>query len=488
MDKHHRVRRVLRARYLLVGLLILAAGLWVAHPRALHRPKFHTPSPDEITTSPAAQRLRAGAAGANLIIILLDAARADHFTSFGHKLNTTPNIAKLFDRSILFTEAYSAAPNTKASVASLFTSQFPDTHGALSLPWPFIAQGATLPECMRAAGYTTAAFLGNPTISESFGFRRGFDSFTELFRHPSRSPLGPGVVDGARVLRASVDWFRAHNDERFFAYVHFLEPHAPYYAPADFRRRFLGGADPGSSQPDQSLRYDASLAYVDSLVGKLLQELEALDVLDKSVVVVLADHGEAFGEHGVYGHTTTVYREMVYVPVGIHLPARCSASPRRQADVFCLTDLMPTLLDLLQIPPPDTMQGRTRLGLLAGEEEKTPAFAVSRSRGNDASGGEKKPSEVSYALRVPRYTLLLADHGQRVELYDHETSLGEQANIAGERRDMVKQLNRQFRSWAATQRARPVVLWGGKVLVTHSEEAKLSDETRQQLKSLGYLK
>jgi arylsulfatase A-like enzyme len=482
----------LRARYLLpLGVLILAAILLLDPSRGFQTPKFHIPFASELSQSDAAQRLRVGAVGANVIIIVTDAACADHFTSFGYKRNTTPDIARFHQDSVLFTEAYSSAASTKPSIASLFTSQFPDTHGALALPARLAAESATLAECLKSAGYRTAGFSASPSVSASFGFSRGFDSFHELFRDVGMDPAGPDLqrvsglpVDAALVLKSVTGWLQAHKHERFFAYLHFREPHTPYVAPPSFQARVRGA----ERRPGLQTMYDACLAYVDSVIGKLLRDLEASGLLDKSVVVLMADHGEAFGQHGRFGHASTPYREMVHVPLAFHLPARSGAVPQRRSEVFSNTDVMPTLLDLLQIAPPKTMQGRSRLGLLAGEEEKTPAFTVSRALGEDLTGGKQDCGQISYALRVPRYTLVLADRGRRVELYDRDADPGEQHNIAGERQDLVKKLRAQFAAWAATQRGRPVVLPGGRVFAVEGKVADMDEVTRRQLRSLGYLK
>jgi len=475
-------------------LLVAATGLVLGIRwhllRGRQTPVFQSPAASRRPSSPAVERLRAGAAGANVIIILMDAAAAGHFTSYGYALNTTPNLATFLDRSALLTEAYATGASTKPSVASLFTSQFPDTHGAVGVPSRLTRGSATLAECLKGAGYLTAAFSASASVSVSFGYGRGFSSFHEVFRDVGVEPTGlhprhgpPQSVSGALVLASVSRWLKEHYNQRLFAYIHFLEPHRPNNAPESFRQRFLAqrrGLGP-------KVEYDASLAYVDSLVGKLLGEMRASGLLDRSVVVVLADHGEAFGEHGRTGHSSTVYREMVRVPLAFHLPRRCGAQPRRRSEVFCLTDLMPTLLDLLRIAPPKTMQGRSRLGLLAGEQEGEPSFAVSRAIGSDTTGGQKDPTQVSYALRVPRYTLLLAEMGRRVELYDRDQDPQEQHNLAKDRQDLVGKLQAQFAAWAATQRGRPVVLPGGRVFAAEGKVSDMDEQTRRQLKSLGYL-
>ncbi len=471
------------ARSLALLLAVAALAGCSGGPRS---PRFSRPSECVTPETPAVRRLRTGAADANLVIIVADAARADHFGAFGYERRTTPQLDKLFGEGTLFTEAYAPAADTKASVASLFTAQFPDTHGVIGRSTGLDPNGgATLAECMRAAGCITAGFSANPYLSASFGFGRGFDAFHEVFRKADIRPMGVGRVDGALVLKAAIDWLRAHQEERFFAYLHFLEPHAPYTPPPGFRDRVDDHDTPSDS--DEMLDYDANLAYVDDLAGRLLEEMDRLGLLDRSVIVFLSDHGEAFGEHGVYRHERTVYREMVHVPVAFRLPTRCRAPRQVRAEMFSLTDVLPTLLDLFQVAPPDTMQGRSRLRLLAGEGEAEPGFAVSRARGDDYTGGVERQEQVSYSLRGPEYTLLLGAGGQQVELYHRGTDPAEHRNAAKREPQVVNRLHRQFRSWATTQRARPPVLRGGTVFVSATKRVVVDEKTRQRLRALGYV-
>lgn len=472
-------------------LLALAFGYWFVNSRGFQDPIFQPLEENGASRSAAVKRLQAGAADANAIIILTDAAAADRFTSFGYPRATTPNMGRFHDESVLFTEAYSTAASTKPSVTSLFTGQFPDTHGTICVASRFTSEAATLSECLAKAGYATAAITASPSVAASFGFDRGFRHFHEVFReagleaagHLPRA-TGGQVVDGAMVLKAAVDWLKAHKDEKLFVYLHFREPHSPYTAPEYFTKRFVGDQPRRGSKP----YYEASLGYVDSLVGGLLHELKALGLLDKSVIVLMADHGEAFGEHDRFGHGSTPYIEMAHIPVAFHLPARSQARPQRREELFSTVDIMPTLLDLLQVAPSPTMQGRSRLPLLAGEKEAASGFAVTRALGEDLSGGRSDYGQVSYALRVPRYTLVLGRQGKQVELYDRKSDPSEQRNLAREQPELTRQLEAQFGEWARTQRGRPVVLPGGRVYAVGGKESDMDETTRRQLKSLGYLK
>ncbi len=439
---------------------------------------------ERAASSPAVERLRAGAADANLIIIVLDAARADHLGIYGYGRDTTPNVDEFFGDSIVFEEAYCQAPNTKASVTSLFTSQFPDTHGVIGMLVALPSEVPVLAETLETSGFRTVCFSANPFVSSEFGFERGFDEFYEIFREVGLRANELGQVPAELLGKAAAAWFQEHGEERFFAYLHFLEPHQPYAPPEPFRSKYRGRR----GRERLMAFYDGNLAYGDSVVGEVLSELERLGLLEKSLVVFLSDHGEVFGEHGWFNHAYTVYQGAIRVPLAVRLPAACGAEPQRRSEIISITDLMPTLLDLLGAGLPATMQGRSWLGLLAGESEAEPRYAVSRSRGTDESGGLQRPEEVTYALTAPRYTLILGNRGKRVELYDRESDPGQRRNIASQRRQLAEDLHQDFEEWARGQRGRPVVLRGGRVFASEERVVEMGERTRERLKALGYLK
>ena len=463
------------------ALVVAALAVLFVLPYGCGRKAVEPPPPPPRASSPAVQQLRAGAEGANLIIIVIDAARADHFSSFDYEMETTPRLDAFFADTILFTEARAEAPNTKASISSLFTSQFPDTHGAVGVGMPLSDQGATLAEVLKNEGYATVAFSANPFLAECFGFARGFDEFDEVFRQADLGPNEGGGVPAEMMLEAVVPWLRDHADQPLFAYIHFFQPHAPYDPPSPFRFQFL-------HPPEWMMGlYDGNLAYVDDRVGQLLDEIDSLGLMDNSIIVFMSDHGEAFMEHGFNAHGTTVYDEMIYVPLAFHLPAACQAAPQRRGEGIGLTDVMPTLLDLYGMESPAGLQGSSRIRLLAGEEEPEPSFTISRTRGTDSSGGVDQPEQVSYAIAGPQYALILAEEGRRVELYHREADAGQHNNLAADHPDIVDGLRQQFEAWAETQRGRPVVLSGGQVVTSGEPVMTVDDQIKRQLRALGYI-
>jgi len=471
------------------GLRVLAVWIGAVALAALQcgcsGEKQGTSRPPKRAASPAAmEKIRAGVGEANLIVIVLDAARADHFGAYGYQRDTTTNIDALFAESIVFEQAYTQAPNTKASVASLLTSQPPTTHGAIGIKVALPPSMPTLPQVLSENGFHAVGFSANPFLSAEFGFERGFDEFQEVFREVNVRPNRKGHVPAELLGKAATSWFQEHAAERFFAYLHFLEPHDPYTPPAPFDSRYRGL----TRIPNMIAAYDGNLAYVDSVVGEVLSALERLGLVENSVVVLMSDHGEAFGEHGRFGHSDTIYEETAHIPLAIHLPEACGVASGRRSGIISTIDLMPTLLDMFGIDPPPTMQGRSELGLLASEGSGQRRYAVGRSRGRDKTGGLERPEEVIFALIAERYTLMLGDTGKRVELYDRERDPGQKDNIAEESEKLVAELMGSFEEWAETQPTRPVVLPGGEVRAAQSPEVEMSDRTREHLKALGYLK
>jgi arylsulfatase A-like enzyme len=282
----------------------------------------------------------------NVVLFVLDAARADHIGSYGYPRDTTPHIDRLAERGTLYRQAISDASYTFASVAALFTGQPPDESGILARE-PLGEERLLIAESAQEHGFRTYAYSENPYVTGTFGLSQGFEEADEALSLPAiiaaRGHI-PEVDSEARIAKAIA--FAREPDERpFFLYVHVLRPHNPYSPPKGFPRKFSEGVDaklgttenltqvdvgklpltPALAQRLIAL-YDDNLRYGDALFGILHQALADSGLLANTVVIVASDHGEAFKEHGRMLHSTTVFEEMIRVPLIVALPDSPPAS------------------------------------------------------------------------------------------------------------------------------------------------------------------
>jgi arylsulfatase A-like enzyme len=315
----------------------------------------------------------------SVLLIVLDTVRAASMSFQGYSRATTPSLAQLGARGVIFEHAYSPAPWTLPAHASMFTGHNP---GVLTSDWqaPLDTAHRTLAEAMRERGYRTVGFTANHyyTSWES-GLTRGFDHFEDYFVSLKQALLGttltqtqlfwsliqaptPGAIAralarldlrtntmsiserklAARVIDDFLRWQAAHDDRPFFAFLNLYDAHLPYEPPRAWATKF-------SRAPMPLDLYDASIAYMDHELGRLFGELAQRGVLDRTLVIVTSDHGEGFGEHGLYGHGNSLYLTELHVPLLVRFPAHVPAGRRVDAPVT-LRDLAATVLDLTGVP------------------------------------------------------------------------------------------------------------------------------------------
>lgn len=327
-----------------------------------------------------------GAVRPNVLVVLIDALRRDHVGAYGYPLPTTPGIDTLAAESTLFTRAYSHSSWTKPSVATLFTSLYPDQHGmgrvgfedADGFQTDVLPAGIeTLAERFQQAGYRTGAIGTNVHILKKTGFAQGFNRF-----------FNKRLVTAYQVNRLLQEWIEAGSqDVPFFAYAHYMDVHFPYNRKlADETGRF-GDSRTRPPAPQHWTRvpewaakhmspanlaafiasYDEEVAYTDGAFGQLADWLRESGLLENTVVVLVADHGEGFNEHGELQHGYAPYEEVTGIPMIFRLPPVYGLEPGKVDDVVGLVDVMPTLLDLVGIETPPLVQGRSLTPLLLGE-------------------------------------------------------------------------------------------------------------------------
>jgi arylsulfatase A-like enzyme len=431
-------------------------------------------------TRPPADPAHVDARDVSVVLIVLDAAGAKHFGAYGNRMLTTPNVDALAHQGgTLFERAYAQSAWTLPSTASFLTGRYPRRR---TQPRTVVA-GETLATSLRAAGFRTAAFSENPYVTAPFGFDRGFDEFHEYFPKAllDQNPRDYRT-DSARPTTDAIAWLAAHADDRAFLYLHLLAPHSPYAPPPPFRGRFvapdarLDGATEtllrvnegtlAASAPDVEqlrLRYLENLAYADHQVGRILDTLRRAGRLDRTIVIVTSDHGEAFREHGVLLHTTTLYEEMIHVPLVIRLPRRFGQMPARVPDIVELRDLVPTICHALQTP----CGIGTARSLIHDLRADTPRPRVARAWTSDgviALG----------AIVTPERKLVRDRTTRRLELFDLARDAGERHDLAGIEVARARRLARRLRAPRSP-------------LPTTVDRRDPREDTGRKLRALGYL-
>jgi choline-sulfatase len=306
------------------------------------------------------------AAGTPVILISIDTLRADHLSAYGYRKLLTPHIDSFARGGTLFTDAEAQIPLTLPSHMALFTSTYPfETHveeNGERVP----SAPPTLAAILRDHGYKTAAFIGSCLLNRELGLDRGFDLYDSPFHIESGAAENPYSVrvrrDGALVLRAARQWLETNRGQPVFAFLHFFDMHTPYSAPAAVARSGAAG-------------YDAELAYVDQVVGRLRDALEQDGWWDRSLVILLSDHGESLGDHGEASHGYFIYRSTIHVPLLIHWPAGSGDHPARVTQPAALMDVAPTVLDFLRIPAPAGFHGVSLLHAAAHPIYSESAYA-----------------------------------------------------------------------------------------------------------------
>ena len=391
-----------------------------------------------------------------VVIITLDTTRADRLSVYGFTGVSMPHLERLVREGVVFDRASSVAPLTLPAHTSLFTGLFPPAHGVRENADPPLAPDhTTLAESLSARGFRTAAFVGSVVLDADRGLSQGFDQYQGVVSTdaPGRSPGPPRRRRADVVVSDAIRWIDSIGASPFFVWAHLYDPHRPYGAPEPFGSRY---ADP----------YIAELAFVDAQIGRVLEALERRRLLDRTIVVVAADHGESLGDHGERDHGIFVYESVVRIPLIVRAPG---ISPRRVGDIVRLVDVMPTVMDLLNVPN-GPMDGVSAAGLLHGRSADRELEAYAESRYPARFGW----SPVR-AIRAGRHKLI---DSPRPELYDLERDPYELRNIHDDRPQLARALAERL---AAFDRRSPL-----RASQPVSDPTPPS-ELRARLASLGYI-
>ncbi|MCB9916324.1 MAG: sulfatase [Planctomycetes bacterium] len=435
----------------------------------------------------------------NVLLVVLDTTRAADLGCYGGARGLTPRLDALAAEGLRFAHASAHAPWTLPSTASLFTSRLPEEHGAggaldlgplrrggqPSVDFHALAPEVdTLAEAFAAAGWRTAAVVNVDFLDRPFGLTQGFEHVDAAW-----SASNDEVRDARGTTDAALAWLDgARGAAPFFLLVHYFDPHAVYAPPAEYRRRFAAPQDRGPQglvfgtreqmlllragrlELDPALvarakgLYDGELAYLDAQVGRLLDGLAARGLERDTLVVVTADHGEEFREHGGFEHGHTLYEELLHVPLLVRFPGRVPAGAVR-SDRVGLIDVAPTVCALAGVAAPAGFRGHD---LLARDFAPRPLLAHGNFWG---------PALSSWTSG--RWKLVLvpeADGAERAELYDLEADPGEARDLAATEPARAAELRAELDAARALLRAR-----------ARGEAVELSPDERRRLEALGYL-
>jgi arylsulfatase A-like enzyme len=392
-----------------------------------------------------------GESAASVIIVTLDTTRADRLSPYGLMDVSMPALERLAGEGIVFDQATSVAPLTLPAHASLFTGLLPPAHGVRdNADRPLTSEKTTMAEILRGNGFSTAAIVGSDVLHPDRGLAQGF----EVYRTAAAVdgfPAHPRQRRGDDVMKEALQWLEGVGRSRFFLWVHLYDAHRPYDPPEPFRSRY---ADP----------YIGEIAFADAQIGRLLEALDAHRLRDRTIVVVAGDHGESLGEHGERDHGIFVYESVLRVPLIVRAPA---VRPARIGTVVRLTDVFPTVLDLLGLPLP-AVDGQSLLKVMNGSERAEDLEAYAESLYPQRFGWSPLR-----AIREGRFKLIDAP---RRELYDLERDPFEERNLYDERRALGD---------AMAQRV--AMLAGGTASSLANRRPAASAEVQQRLSALGYV-
>lgn len=408
-----------------------------------------------------------------VVVVVMDTLAAGHVSHLGYDRLTTPNLDALARDGVTFEEALSPASYTVASIPSLLTGRLPDRHGLVWYKKSLPDEEVTLSEIFRAAGYATFGAVAVANGGSAYGNDQGFDEFVEVYlgegapgartiERKGRTVHLPAAEEIVPIVRERLD--RMAKDERLLLYLHFLQPHGPYDPPFAYKCRFqderypgpyregdgdraqervrAGGLDEKTKQEVIHL-YDANVYWADESLGAVFDKLRGRGLYDDALIVVTADHGEAFWQHGRVGHGEKVYEEYVRVPLVVKLAGGEAPRGVRIPGLVSTLDVLPSLCDWLDLPAPgNVLDGRSFAELVAEPGRPSRHDALLLRSGEKSGRFGLRTSTAKVVVHVET-----DESGARtvrsVELYDLVEDPLELVNVAGERPDEAAALARR---------------------------------------------
>lgn len=406
----------------------------------------------------------------NVLFIVIDTLRSDRLSSYGYERTTSPTLDYVAATGIRFDQNRSQSSWTKTSMASLWTSLYPQRTDVLTYKDAVSSEARMPAEVFADAGFYAAGIWRNGWVAPNFGFDQGFDIYMtpKAQQAPKAMRVKPvaGRINGTDIdaVFSATEFFRANQDRSFFLYVHLMDVH-----------QYVSTAETAVFGTTYSDAYDNSVLWEDQQVGEILAELYRLDMAKKTVVVIVSDHGEAFGEHGAEGHARDIHTEVTTTPFIVGLPFRLDPGavvlhPTQNLDVF------PTLYELLGMEEPELTDGKSRVRWLLGDH--TPDYPDRDYSHLDRSWGKaSEGSDPIVAIRDGGYRIIhVVNAPERDLLYDVKSDEGEFKDIASSTPGVLKTMRSTAEQYLQLESP-----WAG-----GAPEIELDEMSLRQLRALGY--
>jgi len=394
----------------------------------------------------------------SLVLITLDTVRADHLGSYGDKLAATPVLDRLAREGVRFADATTHAPITGPAHVGILTGLYPARFGIRdNAATPIPPEVITLAEVLKGAGYRTGGFIGAFILDRAYGFDQGFELFdSEFAGFDPRARLN-AERPAAVVVDRAMAWLKTLSPgQPFFAWIHLYDAHSPYTPPAPFDVTF------------RTRPYDGEIAAVDRAIGAVIATLEERGLLDRTLIVAIGDHGEGLGDHGEDTHGVFLYDSVLRIPWVMRLAGRERAGTVVREQVRAV-DVMPTVLDSLQLSVPKGLDGESLLGVIRGRsrQDAPPAYAETYYPKLHFGWSELR------AVRVGDWKFIEAP---RSELYSLRSDPGEKVDVVARQGGLASRLGAELAGIASAWSQVP------------ERAAPAPDrETLERLRSLGYL-
>lgn len=400
----------------------------------------------------------------NLLLIAVDTLRADHLGAYGYERPTSPSIDALFDSSVVFDDVTSSSPWTLPSFATMMTSLQPSAHRVWNFKSRLDDSYTTLAEILRDAGFDTGAVVSHVFLGDRFGLHQGFEDYDQSL--VLRLGASHNAISSPAITEKAQAWLRDRaslgKSDPWFLWLHYFDPHSVYHSHEGFTEPF------GIRKVDL---YDGEIAFTDAHIGRLLATLGELDLDANTVVVFVADHGEEFRDHGRGGHGATLFQEAIRLPLAIRAPG---FEPRRVADAVRAIDLLPTILEILEVAPPDTpVMGRSVVAAMRGKAMEERGMQSEVTRKSHLSGWSFRSGRWKMIERARR-------HGRNRVLFDLQADPAEKVDVASEHPRIVETLAADLE--ATLRLGREIAME-----FTDAEDLELSQAEIDRLRSLGYV-